>query len=202
MDTNILEEMNLIKNIALILNIDEVDLFIKESLYNVEILSNIPDTFSVKSENILLFNDLIKDDFQIDFLYCNISEKTLNKNFNISDVYEFIEIINDKLEDLDYTDDEDRQVIDSFKIKIYIRKEIKEQIEVKIEELKMDLEDLDKEKVLEIAKKKAKQIQDKAEEIVDLAIEKGTPVLEKAASSVREKAIIMTKDVLKKLESK
>lgn len=128
MDTNILEEMNLIKNIALILNIDEVDLFIKESLYNVEILSNIPDNFSVKSENILLFNDLIKDDFQIDFLYCNISEKTLNKNFNISDVYEFIEIINDKLEDLDYTDDEDRQVIDSFKIKIYIRKEIKEQI--------------------------------------------------------------------------
>ena len=88
------------------------------------------------------------------------------------------------------------------KVKEIDAKEIKEQIEVKIEELKMDLEDLDKEKVLEIAKKKAKQIQDKAEEIVDLAIEKGTPVLEKAASSVREKAIIMTKDVLKKLESK
>ena len=88
------------------------------------------------------------------------------------------------------------------KVKEIDAKEIKEQIEVKIEELKMDLEDLDKEKVLEIEKKKAKQIQDKAEEIVDLAIEKGKPVLEKAASSVREKAIIMTKDVLKKLESK
>lgn len=88
------------------------------------------------------------------------------------------------------------------KVKEIDAKDVKEQIETKIEEIKMDLEDLDKEKVLEIAKKKAKQIQDKAEELVDLAIEKGTPVLEKAASSVREKAIVLTKDVLNKLEAK
>lgn len=78
--------------------------------------------------------------------------------------------------------------------------EIKEKIENKIEEIKAELEDLDKEKALEIAKKKAKQIQKKSEELVNYAIEKGTPVLEKAASAVREKAIVVTKEVLKKLE--
>lgn len=80
--------------------------------------------------------------------------------------------------------------------------EVKEQIEIKIEEIKAELEDLDKEKALEIAKKKAKQIKDKTEELVDYAIEKGTPVLEKAATSVKEKAILVTKEVLKKLEEK
>lgn len=78
--------------------------------------------------------------------------------------------------------------------------EVKEKIENKIEEIKAELEDLDKEKALEIAKKKAKQIQKKSEELVNYAIEKGTPVLEKAASAVREKAIVVTKEVLKKLE--
>lgn len=80
--------------------------------------------------------------------------------------------------------------------------DVKEQIEMKIEEIKSELEDLDKEKALALAKKKAKQIQNKAEELVDYAIEKGTPVLEKAASAVREKAIVVTKEVLKKLEEK
>lgn len=80
--------------------------------------------------------------------------------------------------------------------------DVKDQITTKIEELKMELEDLDKEKVLELAKEKAYQIQEKAEDLVDLAIEKGTPVLEKAANSVREKAIMVTKEVLKKLEGK
>lgn len=78
--------------------------------------------------------------------------------------------------------------------------EVKENIETKIFELKEQLEDLDKEKVLEIAKKKARDIQDAAEDLVEYAIEKGTPVLEKAASSVREKAIVVTKEVLNKLE--
>lgn len=88
------------------------------------------------------------------------------------------------------------------KVKDIDAEDVKEQIETKIEELKMELEDLDKEKVISIAKEKAKQIQNKAEELVDYAIDKGTPVLEKAASSVREKAILVTKDVLKKLEAK
>ena len=80
--------------------------------------------------------------------------------------------------------------------------EVKENIEVKIFEIKEELDDLDKEKALKIAKKKAKEIQDKAEELVNYAIEKGTPVLEKTAESVREKAIDVTKEVLNKLEGK
>ena len=78
--------------------------------------------------------------------------------------------------------------------------DVKDTIETKIYEIKEGLTDLYKEKVLSIAKKKAKQIQDMAEELVDYAIEKGTPVLEKTANSIREKAIDVTKEVLDKLE--
>ena len=80
--------------------------------------------------------------------------------------------------------------------------EVKDNIEMKIEEIKAELADLDREKVLKIAKKKAKQIQDLAEELVDYAVEKGTPVLEKAAAAVRSKAIDVTKEILNKLEEK
>ena len=78
--------------------------------------------------------------------------------------------------------------------------EVKETIETKIEEIKAELEDLDKEKVLKIAKKKANDLQVKAEELLNYAIEKGTPVLEKAADSVRLKTIEVTKQILEKLE--
>jgi len=80
------------------------------------------------------------------------------------------------------------------------KEEVKQTIESKIELIQNELSDLDKEKVLKIAKKKAKEIQEMAEELVDYAVEKGTPVLERAADSVREKAIDVTKDVLKRLE--
>lgn len=86
------------------------------------------------------------------------------------------------------------------KIKDVDASEVKQNIENKIEEIKKELEDLDKEKAYAIAKRKAKEIQVKAEDLVDYAIEKGTPVLEKAATSVKEKAIVVTKEVLKKLE--
>ena len=75
--------------------------------------------------------------------------------------------------------------------------EVKDNIQIKIEEIKAELEDLDKEKVLKIAK----NVQNKAEELVNYAIEKGTPVLEKSARAVKEKAIEVTKEVLNKLES-
>ena len=78
--------------------------------------------------------------------------------------------------------------------------EVKENIESKIEEIKAELEDLDKEKVLKIAKKKAKDIENKTEELLNYAIDKGTPVLEKAVSAVKEKTIEVTKQVLAKLE--
>lgn len=78
--------------------------------------------------------------------------------------------------------------------------EVKEEFNIKVEEIKAGLADLDKEKVLEIAKEKAAQLKEKAQELVDLAIDKGTPVLRDAAEEVRLKAIEVTKDVLKKLE--
>lgn len=78
--------------------------------------------------------------------------------------------------------------------------EVKEEFSRKVEEIKEGLADLDKEKVLEIAKEKAAQLKDKAQDLVDLAIDKGTPMLRDAAEEVRLKAIDVTKDVLKKLE--
>ena len=78
--------------------------------------------------------------------------------------------------------------------------EVKENIENKIIEIKAELEDLDKEKVLKIAKKKAEDIKTKSEELVEYVIEKGTPVLEKSACLVKEKAIVVTKEILKKVE--
>lgn len=79
--------------------------------------------------------------------------------------------------------------------------EVRDNIDEKIENLKAELADLDKEKVLKIAKKKAGQIRDMAEELVDYAVEKGTPVLEKAATAARNKAIDVTKEILEKLEN-
>lgn len=79
--------------------------------------------------------------------------------------------------------------------------EVKEEFEVKLENLKAELADLDKEKVLEIAKEKALELKDKAQDLVDLAIEKGTPILRDMAEEVRLKTIDVTKEVLKKLEN-
>lgn len=78
--------------------------------------------------------------------------------------------------------------------------EVRETFEVKLYQLKEDIDDLDKEKVLKIAKKKAQQIQDAAVELVNYAVEKGTPMLEKSANAIREKAAQTTKEVLKRLE--
>ena len=55
---------------------------------------------------------------------------------------------------------------------------------------------------MKIAKEKGKAIKKKSEELVDLAVKKGTPVLQKAAEEVREKAIEVVKEVLNKLEKK
>ena len=81
-------------------------------------------------------------------------------------------------------------------------KEVAEDFMDRVNELKEELEDLDKEKVLDLAKKKGEQLKVKASELVELAKEKGTPVLEKAANDVRERAVLVTKEVLKKLEGK
>ena len=88
------------------------------------------------------------------------------------------------------------------KVKEIDVKEVADDFMDRVNNLKKELEDLDKEKVLELAKKKGEQLKVKATELVDLAKEKGTPVLEKAANEVRERAVLVTKEVLKKLENK
>ena len=80
--------------------------------------------------------------------------------------------------------------------------DVKEEFDLKVEEIKKELADLDKEKVLEIAKEKGQQIKVKTQELVDLAIEKGTPILRDAADEVREKALAVVRDVEKKLDVK
>ena len=88
------------------------------------------------------------------------------------------------------------------KVKDLDKDEVKHEVEYRVTQIKNELADLDKEKVLEIAKKKSKQIQDMASELVDYVVDKGTPVLEGVANSVREKAVDVTKEVLSKLENK
>lgn len=78
--------------------------------------------------------------------------------------------------------------------------EIKDEFLAKVDEIKMEIEDLDKEKVLKIAKEKTEDLKKKTAELVDMAKEKGTPVLEGVANDVRQKAINVTKEVLNKLE--
>ena len=87
------------------------------------------------------------------------------------------------------------------KVKEIDIEDVKNEFNYKLQEIKVELEDLDKEKALDIAQKKAKQLREKAEDLVQLAIDKGTPVLEDAAMEIRKKAIAVTKEVLKKLES-
>ena len=86
------------------------------------------------------------------------------------------------------------------KVKNIDSEEVKENIQKKVDEIMTELKDMDKEKAMKIAKKKAEQIKIKAEELVEYTMDKGPVVLEKTASKVREKAILVTKDILKRLE--
>ena len=80
--------------------------------------------------------------------------------------------------------------------------EVKKDITRRVEDIKMELVDLDKEKVLEIAKEKGDALKAKAQELVDLAKEKGTPALKKAANDVLNNVIKISKDTQKKLAEK
>jgi hypothetical protein len=125
---NISEGMKLSESLSSILGVDEKAISINESFYNLDIKINISESFHIKGNDILFLNELIKDDFQIDFLYCDSSDKTFNKSdiFLLAD--KFAKEIEEKLKDLDFSDPDDLQVINSFKIQISIRKKIADQI--------------------------------------------------------------------------
>lgn len=78
--------------------------------------------------------------------------------------------------------------------------EVKETFQKKVDEIKKELSDLDKEKAIDLAKKKSEDLKKQCEELLKLAKEKGTPVLEGVAKDIKKKAIVVTKEVLKKLE--
>lgn len=79
--------------------------------------------------------------------------------------------------------------------------EVKAEFDAKVNEIKMDLVDLDKEKALDIAKEIGNNAKAKAQELVDLAVEKGTPVLKKTAEDLLQNVIKVSKETIKKLEA-
>ena len=80
--------------------------------------------------------------------------------------------------------------------------ELRSDFNARVDEIKLELKDLDKEKVLSIAKEKGAELKDKAQDLVDMAKEKGTPVLKKTAEDVLNNVIKVSKETLKKLEDK
>ena len=86
------------------------------------------------------------------------------------------------------------------KVKEIDFEEVKDEMFLKIENLKKELADLDKEKVKKLALKQAEIIKGKAEEIYDYAVEKSTPIIQNAANEVRKQALKVVKDIEKKLE--
>ena len=85
-------------------------------------------------------------------------------------------------------------------IKTIDSEEVRNNIQNKLDSITNEISKLDSEKVLKIARKKSESIKAKAEDLVEYMIEKGTPMLEKSASLIKEKAILVTKGILDKLE--
>ena len=77
--------------------------------------------------------------------------------------------------------------------------DVKITVEEKIEDLKEGLENLNKETILEEAKKQARNLRKAADDLVEYAIEKGTPVIEKSANAIKAKVIEVSQSVIDKL---
>ena len=85
------------------------------------------------------------------------------------------------------------------KVKSMDADEVRLTVEEKIDELKLGLENLDKETVLSEAKKQATKLKKQANELMEYAIEKGTPVIEKSANNVKEKVLDVSQTVIDRL---
>ena len=86
------------------------------------------------------------------------------------------------------------------KVKKIDPSDVRDDILDKIEDIKNEVKNLDKEKVLTAAKKSAKKLEKKANDLYETAKEKSTPVVEKAVSDVRKTALKAAKEVVDKLE--
>ena len=78
--------------------------------------------------------------------------------------------------------------------------EVKETIERKVNEIKEDLKNLDKETAALKIKEGAKKIKKKADDLVQYAVKKGTPVIEAAAREVKESTIKTLEAITAKLK--
>ena len=88
------------------------------------------------------------------------------------------------------------------KIKDIDIQDVKDALSNKISEIKRSISELDKEKVLEIAKEKGAILKEKCEELIAYAKEKGIPAVEKNARELKEKASAVTKEVIQRIEAK
>ncbi len=86
------------------------------------------------------------------------------------------------------------------KVKEIDIEEVKNAFIVKTRELENTIKDLDKETAKQLIVDKSNEVKVKAQEIVDLAIEKGTPVVEKTAKQVKAKTAEFLKNTASKLE--
>ncbi len=77
--------------------------------------------------------------------------------------------------------------------------DVKKEFDARVSQIKDELSDLDKEKALDLAKDKGKELKKQAEELVKLAKEKGTPVLKQSAEDLLESVIKASKEALKKI---
>lgn len=78
--------------------------------------------------------------------------------------------------------------------------EVKNTIIVKTKELETLIKDLDKETAKQLIIDKSREVKIKAQELVDVAKEKGTPVIEKTAEQVKSKTVELLKSTATKLE--
>lgn len=80
--------------------------------------------------------------------------------------------------------------------------DVKEAVANKIADIKESLAELDKEKILEIAKERGALIKEKIEDLIEYAKEKGIPAVEKTANELKVKANEVTRSVVSKLEER
>ncbi len=78
--------------------------------------------------------------------------------------------------------------------------EVKNAIIIKTKELESTIKELDKETAKQLILDKSNEVKIKAQELVDLAVEKGTPVVEKTAKQVKSKTAEILKSAVDKLE--
>lgn len=78
--------------------------------------------------------------------------------------------------------------------------EIKNAIIVKTKELETMIKDLDKETAKQLIIDKSNEVKIKAQELVDLAVEKGTPIVQETATKVKAKTAELLKSTAEKLE--